>query len=257
MKHPFVRAAAAVVAITLSGSWALADMAAATKEYATLLEQYATTRGVRYQSWRDSGADLKMTSEVVMLFRSTEPAPLEPNERKALYINLYNAKVVESVLFANVKGSFRDMSKRVKPGEIYDRIAMNFDGKALSLNGLEKKLRDEFKDPRVHFAVNNAARSCPPLRPEPYVGATLDTQLDDAARAYLASPGAVTVIREGGKATLVLAKFFDWYADDFKASGGVLGFLQKFGPQDVVDAIAGGKVKIEFADYDWGLNAAK
>jgi hypothetical protein len=52
-------------------------------------------------------------------------------------------------------------------------------------------------------------------------------------------------------------KIFQWYADDFKASGGPLAFIQRFGPAAAADAIAAGKVKLDFADYDWGLNAAK
>ncbi|MBW1728629.1 MAG: DUF547 domain-containing protein [Deltaproteobacteria bacterium] len=34
-------------------------------------------------------------------------------------------------------------------------------------------LRPRFKDPRVHFAINCAALSCPPLGSEPYLGSTL------------------------------------------------------------------------------------
>ena len=49
-------------------------------------------------------------------------------------------------------------------------------------------LRPEFKDPRVHFAINCASISCPPLQGEPYRAAALEAQLDAAARRYLASP---------------------------------------------------------------------
>ena len=41
-------------------------------------------------------------------------------------------------------------------------------------------LRPRFDDPRVHFAINCAAKSCPPLRSEPFRGDILDQQLDDA-----------------------------------------------------------------------------
>ena len=50
---------------------------------------------------------------------------------------------------------------------------------------------------------------------------------------------------------------FDWYADDFKASGGPLAFIQKFGPATAAETIEGGKAKLDFADYDSSLNAAK
>jgi hypothetical protein len=257
MKMTFVRAAAAAAVLALSAPPASADLAAATSAYGKLLSQYVTPRGVRYDAWRASGSDLKTISVVVMMYRSTDSKQLEPNERKALYINLYNAKVLETVLLQNPKGSIRELSKGLNPLEIFNRVAMGLDDKPTSLNDLEKRLRDEFKDPRVHFALNCASRSCPPIRPEPYVAAKLDAQLDDAARSYLASPGAVEVVTNGAKTKIVAARIFDWYADDFKASGGPLAFIQNFGPQAAAEAIAGGKVKLDFADYDWDLNAAK
>lgn len=36
-------------------------------------------------------------------------------------------------------------------------------------------LRLMFKDPRVHFTVNCASKSCPPLLKEPYTGTNLNT----------------------------------------------------------------------------------
>jgi hypothetical protein len=161
------------------------------------------------------------------------------------------------VLSGNPKRSITELSKAPRDLEIFSRAALVFDGKKISLNDLEKRLRDEFKDPRIHFALNCASKSCPPIRPEPYAAAELDGQLDDSARKYLASPGALEITTEQGKTRIVAAKLFDWYADDFKATGGVLAFLAKYGPPDAAHAIAGGKVKLEFAEYDWSLNAAK
>jgi len=257
MKTAFIRAAAAAAVLALTAPPASADLASATNAYGKLLSQYVTPRGVKYDAWRTSGSDLKTISVVVMMYRSTDPKALEPNERKALYINLYNAAILEVILLGNPKGSIKDLSRGLNPVEVFNRPAMNFDGKAISLSDLEKRLREEFKDPRVHFALNCASRSCPPIRPEPYVAASLDAQLDDSVRKYLASPDAVEVKTDGGKTTVVSVKIFDWYAGDFKASGGTLAFIQKFGPPAAAEAIAGGKAKLAFADYDWSLNAAK
>ena len=239
----------ATVVTVLLATPAFADLAAANGAYATLLDRYVTPRGVRYEGWRANGADVKKLSEIVMVYRSTEPGPLPPAERKALYINLYNAAILESVLRSNPKSSIKELS-------IFDRKMMVFDGKLVSLNELEKRLRTEFKDPRIHFAVNCAARSCPPIRHEPYDAKTLDDDLDEATRAYLASPQAVTVRSARGKPTIVTSKIFDWYADDFKAAGGALAFIAKYGPPEAADAIAGGRANLDFAEYDWSLNAA-
>ena len=257
MKMTWVRAASAAVVLAFAASSASADLAAATNAYGKLLSRYVTPRGVTYDSWRASGSDIKTLSEVVMMYRSTDPKPLEPNDRKALYINLYNAKILDMVLVANPRVSIKELSKGLNSAEIFSRNGMSFDEKMISLNDLEKRLREEFKDPRIHFAVNCASKSCPPIRPEAYVAASLDRQLDDATRDYLASPWAVEVITGGGKTTIVSVKIFDWYASDFKASGGPLAFIQNFGPPAAAEAIAAGKAKLTFADYDWSLNSAK
>ncbi len=257
MNWKFARAASAVIVFALAASPVSADLASATKAYGKLLSQYVTTRGVKYDAWRTSGSDIKTLSEILMIFRSTDPKTLTPDERKALYINLYNAKIVDLVLIANPRVSIKELSTGVNPFEIFSRDGLSFDEKMISLNDLEKRLTDEFKDPRIHFAVNCASRSCPPIRPQAYVAASIDSQLDDATRKYLASPGAVELVTGGGKNTIVSVKIFDWYASDFKASGGPLAFIQKFGPPSATEAIGSGKTKLTFADYDWSLNSAK
>jgi uncharacterized protein DUF547 len=261
MKTTLIRVATAVAAFALAAfalaAFPAADVARATTAYGSLLTRYVTPRGVKYDAWRSSGSDLKSISEILMIYRNTDPKALSPDERKALYINLYNAKILETVLLGNPKGSIRGLSKGLNPLEIFSRAMLTFDQRTISLNDLEKRLREEFKDPRIHFAVNCASRSCPPISAEPYVAATLEAQLDEAARKYLASPGTVTASTDGGKTRIVAPKIFDWYAEDFKASGGPLAFIQTFGPAAAAAAIADGKAKLGFANYDWGLNAAK
>ena len=257
MNSILARAASAAIAIALTASPASADLASAAKAYGKLLSQYVTPRGVKYDAWRTSGSDIKTLSEVLMVFRSTDPKALSPDERKALYINLYNAKILELVLLANPRGSIKEISNGLNPFEMFSRDGLSFDDQMISLNDLENRLREEFKDPRIHFAVNCASKSCPLIRAEAYLAASLDRQLDEATRDYLASPGAVEVISRGGKTTIVSVKIFDWYASDFKAAGGSLAFIRRFGPTAAAEAIAAGKVKFTFADYDWSLNSAK
>jgi hypothetical protein len=252
-----LRLAATAAVLVLCASPARADLAAATNAYGALLSRYVTPRGVKYDAWRADGTDLKKIGEIAMIFRTTDPKPLQPDERKALYINLYNSKVLDLVLYGNPKSSITELSKTPRDFEIFSRATLAFDGKAVSLNDIEKRLRDEFADPRTHFALNCASKSCPPIRPEPYDASGLDGQLDDAARSYLASKGALQVITEGGKTRIVAPRIFDWYADEFKSGGGALAFLAKYGPAEAAAAIQGGKVKLEFAEYDWGLNAAR
>ena len=68
-------------------------------------------------------------------------------------------------------------------------------------------LRPEFKDPRVHFAVNCASKGCPPLISEPYRGAVLEQQLDAVTSAFLNDTERNRL--EGN--TLYVSKIFKWF----------------------------------------------
>jgi hypothetical protein len=250
------RAVLSSVVFALTVHPASADINAANVAYGKLLTKYLTTRGVRYAAWRANGDDLKRISEVVMIYRTADLKALEPNERKALLINIYNSKVIETVLLQNPSGSFRALSKWTSKNEIFHRNAIALEGKPLSLDDLEKRIMGEFKDPRVHFAINCASRSCPPVRAEPYSAERLDAQLDDATRAFLASPAGLVVSTSGHHKKLAASQIFDWYKDDFKASGGILEFIATYGPDEAVQAASSGKAKLEFQPYDWGLNVS-
>ncbi len=256
-RTPLVPRIALVLLLAALVAPVCADVESATRTYEGLLGQYATTRGVKYEAWRSSGADLKAISEVVMNYRSTDVESLSPAEREAVLINLYNSKVLEMILYSNPRSSIKDLSKKANSAEIFSRGTINLNGRVLSLNDLEKRIREESKDPRVHCALNCGARSCPPLHLTPFAAAALDSQLDDACRAFLAAPRVVEIRREGGHVTFVAPKIFDWYADDFKAVGGAAAFIGKYGPADAAEASTSDKVKLEFAEYDWGLNGAK
>ena len=247
-------AAAAMVAHTALP--ARADLKAAQAAHAKLLTTYTSARGVRYATWRTNGDDLKRISEVVMIYRSTDLKPLDANERAAVLINLYNTKILETVLLLNPSGTFRALSKKLRPNEIFHRKAVVLDKKAASLDELERRIMAELKDPRIHFALNPAARSAPPLRGEPYVGNRLDDQLEDAARAFLATPGVVTIEKSGHTTVIRTSALFDRYKDDFKGLGGTLGVLKKFGSDSVVEAASAKDVKVEYRPWDWSLNVA-
>ena len=245
------------ILLVLAATPAAADLSAANRAYGSLLDKYVNARGVRYDAWRADGADLKTISEVVTQFRSVDAKSLSPAEREALHINLYNAKVLEIVLMSNPRSSIRDLSHGMGGGEIFSRPILNLGGKALSLNDLEKRLRDEAKDPRIHFALNCAARSCPSIRAEPYVASKLDAQLDDAARAFLGAPGVVEVATHGGRTTVTTSRLFDWYAADFEAGGGALAFIRTHAPPQIADGLVADRARLEFHEYDWSLNEAK
>ena len=125
------------------------------------------------------------------------------------------------------------------------------DGDDITLDDSEHQiLRPRFKDPRVHFAINCSAVSCPPLRSEPYLGNLLDLQLDQATRAFLNNPNSYRLKDH----VFYVSRIFKWFAEDF--SNDVLQFYLRFAQDDLKKKLAEKKdvIQIKFLNYDWSLN---
>jgi len=122
-------------------------------------------------------------------------------------------------------------------------------GEQTSFNALEKEtIRSKFSDPRVHFALNCASQSCPPLSQSAFRGSSLDGQLDRLARSFVNTPKGVNY-QEGAKSA-ELSKIFDWYKGDFKE--GALPFINQRRAKPLP-----ADVKITYQEYDWSLNEAR
>jgi len=113
-------------------------------------------------------------------------------------------------------------------------------------------MRPRFKDPRVHFVVNCASKSCPILSSEPYEGDRLNEQLDSATRHFL---NDTRHNRLEGK-TLYVSEIFKWYKEDFK--DGVVSFFLKYAHSDFKKALKQyqDQIKVKFIKYDWALNGS-
>ena len=184
------------------------------------------------------------------------PEALPPGEQLAFWINAYNAYTIQLVNAHGERKSIRNINKTlgvVKAMGPWKEEIVRAGGQTLSLDHVEHEIvRKRFREPRIHFALVCAARSCPPLRPEAYTGARLDAQLDDQARAFIAgSPEKNRVDVE--RATVHLSPIFAWFKDDF---GPDLGrFLARYVPEGRERALLeSGRFKIVETPYDWSLN---
>jgi hypothetical protein len=244
--------------VFLAGCAAAADTGTL-DTYDTLLARYVTPAGVRYAAWRNASEDVERLDQVVQSFSATDPWEISPADRHALYINLYNSRILLLVLQEDPPESIRDLSKAWFGWGVFFKNVIEFDGKQMSLNGLEKRLRRESRDPRIHFAINCASRSCPPLADEAYRGDRLDDQLDRITRAYLGRPGVLAVEESTSHARrrIEVSKIFDWFGRDFAEAGGVVAFIERYAPPDVSEVIAAApdNVKLVYRKYDWRLNS--
>ena len=107
----------------------------------------------------------------------------------------------------------------------------------------ERMLRVERVDPRIHFALNCGARSCPPFAA--WQQATLDTDLERATAAYLVAESA----RSADRSLLTLPRLLRWYRGDFGGRAGFLVMLRRhgvIGPDETP--------RLRYGDYDWSLD---
>jgi hypothetical protein len=167
------------------------------------------------------------------------------------WINAYNALVLHALAAEpTLPAQVTDL-----PG-FFDTRTYTVAGKSFTLNALEASIRAK-GDPRVHFALNCGARSCPPLQGTAYAEdpGALSAQLEKATRAFLDGAGVVADGRH-----VRVTKLFDWYAQDFvTATGRVPNFLYAhlgdLAKLAAVKAALGKGAALEYLPYDWTVNA--
>ena len=215
--------------------------------YGELLRKHVKNGFVNYQGFKNEEGKLDSYLKVL---ETADTKKLSRNEQFAFYINAYNAWTIKLILsdYPGVE-SIKDLGSILKSP--WKKELCRIDGDVITLDHIEHRiLRPRFEDPRVHFAVNCASKSCPPLISEPYLGNTLDQQLDDSVRGFIND--AKHNRFEGD--TLYASKIFKWFAEDF--SGDIYGFFLKYAEKDLKRDLGAEKdsVKIKYLDYDWSLN---
>ena len=220
---------------------------------------YDPAKGMNYKALKEQ--DKKTLNDLRRQMATVDVQSLTRQDQLAYWINLYNINVVGVVVDHYPVASIRDISTDpIVRLNVFKKPSVQTKKGALSLNDVENdKVREGFKDPRIHFAINCAAQSCPPIRTEPYVGSQISQQLDDQARKFLNGPNGVRPEKKGGALVLHTTKIMDWFQDDFdKWGGGQIGFLVRYLSADKSKQIraAASQVKLDFDDYSWKLNDA-
>ncbi|CBJ26114.1 conserved unknown protein [Ectocarpus siliculosus] len=178
--------------------------------------------------------------------------PTETNaERHAFLINAYNLWTLHYVVrerrFPGFKGA---VSMLAKARFFYWHKVSTGAGRWNLYNFENKVIRPDLNDARVHFALNCASMSCPPLRRKLFTGPGLDAELDEVTSAAI-NGGAMVQLKEDGKA-LSVNPIFKWYKEDFDKEGGVEVFIRSRWTGSPIQE----DPRIEFFDYDWRSNSA-
>lgn len=231
----------------LSTAFTLTASAQETAAFDTLLKKYAAADGVHYDKWAASAADKKALDTILKDWAKIDATKLPQNEKAAFRINLYNAAMIDVALDHYPLESVTKIGD--KDFAVFDKPMIVTPNGTISLNTLEKKqLIADFPDARIHFAVNCASESCPPLRNEAFVADKLEAQLQEQAVLFANSTRAAQGTAEGGA---IYSELFNWYSKDFGTKNPA-EYLNKFRTAKIDPNTKQGWIK-----YDWSLNAAK
>lgn len=195
--------------------------------------------------------------------RGLDPARIEGDAaRIAFWVNLYNALFRHRLCLRPIRGSV------LRHLRLFSSTAYEVGGERFSLNLIEHgvlrrnrrppyNLRRPLRggdprlaalpsrlDPRIHFALNCGARSCPPIHS--YEPASVDRQLELATRAYLAAETEVDVEHRN----VGLPRLMRLYRADFGDRKAQLEFAASHA--DPVRALlADGPPRLRYRRFDW------
>ena len=180
---------------------------------------------------------------------------LNPSERKAFWINAYNALTIKAVLDLMPSSGVVDPSFSVKKiSDFFNKITYDIAGEKLTLDSIEnEKLRKGFRDPRIHFVIVCASRSCPEIQNKVYLAEKLHVRLNEAARLFIRDNSKNRLDKQSG--ILHISKIFKWYSSDFKDNAGtVVEYIKNYVAENDAVYLSKNKVKRRYLYYDWLLN---
>ena len=172
------------------------------------------------------------------------------DDKKAYWINVYNALILKIMIdspgkdILEISGgpSIFGASIFLKKFKVGDQM--------ISPNYIEHKILRKMNDPRIHFAINCASKSCPPLGNRILKGENLDQQLEKKAINFINNKNHVHINHDNQ--IIYLNKIFKWFKKDF---GNVKSYIVNYLDDDI-DYQKIENYKIKYYNYDWSSNKA-
>lgn len=221
-----------------------------------LLKRYVDENGnVNYAGWKQSAADVQALEAFLGHLSSANPnAQASQAAKLAFWINAYNAVTVHGILREYPTTSIRNHTAKLIGYNIWDDLLLTVGGKPYSLNQMEHEVLRKMGEPRIHFAIVCASRSCPRLLSEAYTAEKLDAQLTANTKVFFANPGNFQYDVAGRK--FQLSSILDWFGEDFgRDQAAQLRTIAPYLPsREAYDAAIANSVSVSHLDYDWGLN---
>ena len=179
------------------------------------------------------------------------------NDGLAYYLNAYNAQVFKGVLARGPED--RSVWRGLISGYgFFVRMSIEIGGRRTNLKALEDKvIRAQFRDPRVHAALNCASLGCPRLPRHSFEPSRLEEQLDAVMREFVITPRHCRL--DDATQTVTLSRIFDWFSKDFLAyerergnsEPSLIDYINRYRPPG---AQVPRTYSMRFSSYDKGIN---
>ena len=219
------------------------DLATAVVGYARVLQRFVTDQGeVDFSALRDDRADL----DRYVAFVAKTPATSFTNadDRLAHYINSYNALSMYNVIDSGIPTTHAGLNK------VRFFVLKKFlvGGEATSLYRYENDVIRKLNEPRIHFALNCSAVSCPVLPRVPFEGNKLEAQLQDETLKFFAR--AENLKLDAATKTVFVNAILRFYSEDFVPGHGpnLIAYINRYLPEKMPEDYA-----LRFIDYDWTI----
>ena len=224
----------------------LVPLALAQQGYAAVLLKHVNDQGeVDFSALRDdkSASGLSSLEAYVQAIAATplQAAP-SADARLAHMINAYNALSMYNVIASGIPNSHAGFSKVT----FFLLRKFNVGGTTMSLLAFENDIIRKLNDPRVHFALNCSAVSCPVLPRTPFTAAQLNAELDRETRAFFARPENLRI--DHTQRTVSFNEILKFYTEDFTPTHApsLIAYAQRYSSQALP-----ADYQAAFTPYDW------
>lgn len=207
-------------------------------QWDALLKKYVSDSGkVNYKGFK---ADKdKLQAYLDLLAANPINKQWSRNDKMAYWINAYNAFTVKLIVDNYPIASIM----KIHNGKAWDKKWIKLGSETYSLNQIENDiLRPQYKDARIHFAVNCAAKSCPPLLNRAWTAANLEANFEKQAKAFINNSSFNSISEK----KVQVSRIFEWYAGDF---GDLIAYLNKYSNVKIKS-----NARISYREYNWDLN---
>ncbi len=219
------------------------------KIFDELLKRNVSENGlVDYKGFINDKAKLEQYLEILSK-NAPDREKWSEEEQLAYWINVYNAFTIKLIVDNYPVESIQDLHPTVKiplVNTVWHKKFFQIGGKDASLDEVEHKiLRKEFDEPRIHFAVNCASYSCPPLLNEAFVAEKIDKQLESQVKKFINDKRHNKITPD----KIEISQIFSWFKGDFTNKGSLIDYLNQYSNVKInPDA------KVSNIKYDWSLN---